>query len=163
MSSLGVDCTALLELLRGAAETAGRLQAVLVSEHQAIVDKDIDILARCTEEKGTLAEQLENYHARRVAMLGGRESLEKAGWEALLTACGGAEGEVATAWQDFTAALEGCRRQNQINGKMLETNRRVVQQALNVLLGVPGDSTELYDQTGKAGQYAGSGQRSIKA
>lgn len=52
-------------------------------------------------------------------------------------------------WEEFKKSIEACKRQNQINGKLLASSQQAIKRNLNILLGEKAPTLDLYDQTGK--------------
>lgn len=61
---------------------------------------------------------------------------------------------LARRWTELLGIADECRRQNQVNGALVETQRRHVQRALDILRGAPDSAT--YGPTGAADRSGGS-------
>ncbi|MEW5992785.1 MAG: flagellar protein FlgN [Candidatus Zixiibacteriota bacterium] len=162
--SLAAVCNVLGSVLREEQECASRLLAVLETEHAAIARRDTDALQQAVDEKQILLAQLETSHGRRLQLLQ-QEGIEAApqGFEALLAQCAVGHKELNDLWVRTKAVLESCQRQNQINGAVLESSRRITHRALSILLGGQAEGSELYNQSGKATTSPFGGNRVIKA
>lgn len=163
--SLTSVCNVLAGVLREEQECASRLLAVLETEHAAIARRDTDTLQQAVAEKQTLLAQLEASHGRRLQLLQ-QEGIAAApqGFDALLAQCSVGHTELTDLWGRTKAVLESCQRQNQINGAVLESSRRITHRALSILLGGgQAEGSELYNQAGKATTSPFGGNRVIKA
>ncbi|GAB4290714.1 MAG: hypothetical protein Kow0096_04400 [Thiohalomonadaceae bacterium] len=159
-------CDMLGGLLQAEQECAARLLIVLEMEHEAIARRDTDTLQQAVADKQKLLAQLEASHGRRLQLLqtAGLQAGPE-GFDTLLAECSGGQGhaELASLWTRTKAALESCQRQNQINGAVLESSRRITLSALSILLGGQAEGSELYNQSGKATTSPFGGNRVIKA
>jgi len=161
---LSAACEHLERALQKELASSTGLLAVLKAEHESIARRDTDALQRAVTEKQGFLAQLDASHGQRLQMIRGAGlDPDRQGFEELLSRCAAAGHDMRGSWDAVKEALIACQRQNQINGKVLESNRRTTHRALSMLLGGQGDSTELYDQAGKSTPSLGGGGRVIKA
>ncbi len=139
------------------AEAAQHLLDALAQEHKALTEFNAEALECATAAKQSCVEAYESIARRRdqfLAALGLPPG--KPGIEALLQRSAATGDEpLSGQWQELQALATQCRRQNLINGGIVELGRRHVERALDLLHG-PGPNVNLY---GPEGQTAGS-QRS---
>lgn len=156
------DCDALRQLLLDEEALASRLLAVLETEYAAVTERDASALEKTLKEKQNVISDLEGRHGT-VAVILARVGLaaDQPGMEEALRRCSAPALE--QAWKAMRTQLVACEKQNTVNGKLLESSRRVTQQALSILLGVSPDSGELYTQKGKAVAPALGGRTVTKA
>lgn len=147
----GLDCGALRQLLLEQEGLAGRLLSVLEAENEYVANRDSEGLERIVEEKRLLIDELEACYRRNSGILGhAGMSADLHGIGEALQQCQPAGKTLEQAWESLKEKVFACEKQNLVNGKLLESSRRVTQQALSILLGGTGDGGELYTQSGKA-------------
>lgn len=146
-----LDCNALRQLLLEQEGLAGRLLSVLETENEYVANRDNEGLERIVEEKRLLIDQLETCYRRNTGILSNAGiSADLPGLGEALQSCKSADNTLVQTWESLKERLLACEKQNLVNGKLLESSRRVTQQALSILLGGAGDAGELYTQSGKA-------------
>lgn len=144
-------CTDVGQLLSDEQALVERLASALQDEHGAMVARDSERLEHLVGLKQQVLQQLEEGHQRRLVLLQ-RSGLasDKAGFSTLLEQCADAGHDHGLAWEQLKSALQDCQKQNEINGKVLESGRRVIHNTLSILMGGQGEAAELYTQEGKS-------------
>ena len=136
-----------------------RLQAVLLQEQAALQQRDGDALSAIDVEKQQLVSDLDGLSRNLTGELqAAGHGSDKGTLHTFITA----EATLQPLWQQLEAALLACRKQNQVNGILLEKGRQQTQQLLSILLGGPSQKDGmLYDAKGSASSSLGNG-RSVK-
>ena len=136
------------DLLNQAVRDALSLEAVLEKETRALSSRDLGRLDDAVAAKHQIAQSLERITREQTALLQA-EGFEpdRRGIEACLRVWD-QEGRMRPLWGRLQDAMERCRRHNQINGGVVQTHQRQVQQALQILRGED-TRTELYDPRGR--------------
>lgn len=157
-----LDCDRLQQAFVRQEGLAGELLAVLETEYAVVMERDTAELERVIDRKRGLIEALEELQQQNVAILGvAGIGGDRRGMEEAIGRCGTTAAE--TAWQAMRDKILACERQNTINGKLLESSKRVTQQALSILLGNATGAGELYTQSGKATAPTLGGKTIVKA
>jgi len=143
----------MLSVLRETLQLAESLHASLEREQQALYDNDLESIEQIAAAKAELAASIEALERRRA------ELVSQAGFPTHANGMAaylghleqGPEGTrtVTAQWQTLQGVLRQCDRQNQINGIMLEKNRRRAEALLRLLRG-DADTPQLYSEAGKA-------------
>ena len=139
----------LFELFEAALRDAALLLATLQEEFRALSRPDTVTIEEIVARKRELVMRLENESARRAATLrtaGFADGTADMG-EWLSQADNTPDRRIFRLWQDFTVMLCKCQQQNQVNGRVIDVNRRRVHDALCILRGTEFDSG-LYDPRG---------------
>ena len=135
-------------------EIVNYLQQLLVAlnkEHKALVDKNIDSIQSISEEKIVLMEHLEDLDKER------RNLLDNAGLDITSTGVGDfiqnsnspRAPQIKALWNEISNISKQCDKQNNINGIIIESNKRHTENALSILQGKP-QNTELYSKNGES-------------
>ncbi|PVV13345.1 MAG: hypothetical protein B6D72_05820 [gamma proteobacterium symbiont of Ctena orbiculata] len=128
---------------------AQQLHDLLGKENSLLQKGSPQALQDLLEEKKTLLQRVESAVATHNRFLEQQGlSIDRQGTESFIQGC--ANGEVLhQAWEHFTALLESCHRQNEVNGGAVQLNQRHVTQTLEILKGIShGDKT--YGRGGEA-------------
>jgi flagellar biosynthesis/type III secretory pathway chaperone len=124
---------------------AARLLEILQREHSALMGRDTAAIEQITHEKQQQIARLEESSRQQTS------SLHSAGYtEGSIKADSWIKQhhrELLPSWQKLQTLLSRCKQQNQINGGIIEANRRHTQLALGVLLGKP-QETQTYGAGG---------------
>ena len=141
----------LLPLLQEISSYLSQLLAALKNEHQALSENNMQAIESIANEKILLMEHLEDLNKER------RLILEAAGLN--LTATGIDDffqnnnspraQQMNTAWKEISGLTTECEKQNNINGIIIESNKRHTETALSILQGKQ-QSSELYSKKGIA-------------
>lgn len=140
-----------LPLLQEIVNYLQQLLVALNNEHKALVDKNIDSIQTISEEKIVLMEHLEDLNKER------RNLLDNAGLDITSTGVGDflqnsnspRAPQMKALWDEISNISKQCDKQNNINGIIIESNKRHTENALSILQGKP-QSTELYSNKGES-------------
>lgn len=158
MADTGTAGDRLHELLNRAVRESLLLEAALERETRALSTHDVDALQQAVNAKHQAVQGLEAVSQEQAALLqAGGFAADTPGMEACLRAWD-LEGRTRPLWGRLQDSMERCRRHNQINGGLVQTQQHQVQQALQILRGED-TRTELYDPRGRT--VASSAPRSI--
>lgn len=137
-------------LLQDIAEHLAQLDRTLENEHTALIENDLNNIVQAANDKIYLFEILEDLEKERHALLlaAGLDFDSNGIMAYLQRNTSQARNESAAIWQQIEDLTHRCRRQNQINGIILEKNRRRTEKALAILKG----------QIPQAGTYTASGE-----
>ncbi len=137
-------------ILQDITEHLTQLVHTLESEHLALVDNDLDAIIQAASDKNCLFELLEDLEKERHALLlAAGLDFDRNGIMAYLQRkTSQTRNETGALWQQIETLTHQCRRQNQINGIMLEKNRRRTEKALAILKGQT-PQTATYTATGE--------------
>ena len=139
----------LFELFEAALRDAALLLATLQEEFRALSRPDTVTIEEIVARKRELVVRLEDESARRAVTLrtaGFADGTADMG-EWLSQVDNTPDRRILRLWQDFTVMLCKCQQQNQVNGRVIDVNRRRVHDALCILRGTEFDSG-LYDPRG---------------
>ncbi|MEW6353180.1 MAG: flagellar protein FlgN [Pseudomonadota bacterium] len=134
------------DLLRREIQYVTRLADVLQREYQALQGRDAAQVEHCTAEKQNLCAHIEELGQQRTTLLSGMGyASSAAGVGAYLRT----HAEENRLWQELLHLTAQCRRQNQINGSLVNAGRSHTRRILSILRGQPSDG-ELYGPAGDA-------------
>ena len=139
---LSSAATRLLALLDQEAEQASALLAALRDEHEALqqrVPSAIDSALESKTQRLKVFERTENERRRLLTTLQVPDNREAIG--AYLAKQAEHGPALARQWSHLLAIAEQCHHQNQLNGALVEMQRRHVQRALDILRGTPENAT----------------------
>jgi len=124
-------------LLQDIAEHLAQLDRTLENEHTALIENDLNNIVQAANDKIYLFEILEDLEKERHALLlaAGLDFDSNGIMAYLQRNTSQARNESAAIWQQIEDLTHRCRRQNQINGIILEKNRRRTEKALAILKG----------------------------
>ena len=141
----------ILPLLQEISNYLQQLLDALHNEHKALSENDLKAVQIISEEKILLMEHLEDLNKER------RTLLEQAGLDITST---GIEDFlqnskspraplIKSLWEDISNLSSQCDKQNNINGIIIESNKRHTENALSILQGKQ-QNTELYSKKGES-------------
>lgn len=121
----------------------------LDDEHELLVDQVAEQLLEPAQRKKQLSEQINTVEQKRVQLL------QQAGWEnnkqghaALVQVAQNHIAHFADTWETTEELIRTCVDKNQLNGIIMENNRRNVETRLSILRGQP-LSTDSYSSNGR--------------
>ncbi len=137
-------------LLRDIAEHLTQLSQILENEYTSLSDNDLERIIQAANDKNRLFELIEDLEKERhTVLLAAGLDFDSSGIMAYLQRSPSqANNETASLWQQIETLTRQCRKQNQINGIILEKNRRRTEKALAILKG----------QSPQMGTYNASGE-----
>jgi len=149
--NIAVTSKKVLPLLQEIVNYLQQLLLALDNEHKALVDKNIDSIQSIAEEKIVLMEHLEDLNKER------RSLLDNAGLDITSTGVGDflqnskspRAPQMKALWDEISNISKQCDKQNNINGIIIESNKRHTENALSILQGKP-QNTELYSNKGES-------------
>jgi flagellar biosynthesis/type III secretory pathway chaperone len=119
---------------------------VLLSEQQALIDGDVDQLAKITEQKNASAEQLNtlaDHRMLRIKALG--FTPDKDGMQKWIREAGSAPNKL---WKSLLTVAAEIQHINEVNGKLIYTRLQVTERTLSVLLAAV-NQANLYGPSGR--------------
>lgn len=134
-------------LLNQAVREACLLESALERESNALAERDLQALNQAVAEKQQLVVSLERLTREQTQLM------RTAGFDADamgMAACLRAwdeQGLMTPLWERLQTVMGRCKRLNQINGGVVETQRQQVDQAIHILRGED-PRTELYGPSG---------------
>lgn len=144
-----VTSKTILPLLQEISSYLQQLLNALNNEHKALSENDLQSVQTIAEEKILLMEHLEDLNKER------RTLLETAGLD--ITSTGIADffqnsnspraPQMKALWEAISTLSSQCEKQNNINGIVIEANKRHTENALSILQGKQ-QKTELYSKKG---------------
>jgi flagella synthesis protein FlgN len=142
----------LTELLDGQFNASRRLAQLLEEEHDVLVRRDLQQLTEMITRKHNLLAELQSMESDLSAFLGNLQlSADRSGIENFISSQnGGARNAIENLWRDLQQTAKHCRKQNQINQKVLDQSMQQVQQTLGILTGQPAQPA-MYKPSGKTG------------
>lgn len=150
-----VTAARLLELLNQEEEQASALLAALRGEHEALQQRAASAIEAALDLKTERLSAFEQSEVERRQLLA---ALRIADDRETIGAFFAAQGDHATAltqcWSRLLDLADKCHAQNQLNGTLVETQRRHVMRALDILRGAP--DTPTYGPTGTTDRHGGS-------
>ena len=141
----------ILPLLQEISSYLQQLLDALHSEHAALSKNDLKAVQSISEEKILLMEHLEDLNKER------RTLLENAGLDITSTGIGDFLQNskspraplIKSLWKEISNLSNQCDKQNNINGIVIESNKRHTENALSILQGKQ-QNTELYSKKGES-------------
>lgn len=145
------------QVLQTEIEYAYTLLQSLEMEYQVLAKRQVDVLEELVTDKLEKIQQLESASRRRTDLLASFVSVEMLNenqqspddYQAYLLH--GNE-QLSALWDELVDVAEKCRDKNRVNGSIVELISKQSRQALEILHGIPADSTsvsDLYDYTGQ--------------
>lgn len=139
----------LLQTLLNGTREAGLLLELLDAEYRLLQGTDSEALEKLTQQKQQQIVNLEAAVARQDDFLEQRGlQAGREGMQAYL-ATFPSDSPVGPQWQAFTTKLTACRKQNEINGALLNQSRRQISHALELLRGIC-EADKTYGPSGEA-------------
>lgn len=138
----------LAELLRQEQNSAQRLHSELERQHEGLASSQPELIeasAHATQQHVQALAALEKQRNALAARLG--YSGDNDGMEQLIRWCD-YDGTLAQQWRKLLEMARRCRDSNQVNGAVVDINRRRIRQALGILRGQLSDA-ELYGRSGQ--------------
>ena len=137
-------------VLQDIAEHLSQLRHTLESEYAALTENNLEHIVQLANDKNRLFEFLEDLEKERhELLLAAGLDFDSNGIMAYLQRNKAQTKDDSTAvWRQIETLTKQCRKQNQINGIILEKNRRRTEKALAILKG----------QIPQAGTYTASGE-----
>jgi flagellar biosynthesis/type III secretory pathway chaperone len=128
-------------MLAAGLDAAGRFEALLAEERQALETRDSAALAALATRKQAAVSELESIEARRVrALKQAAIPNDAAGMQRLL-----ASADDQQRWQDYLDLAGRCQQANMTNGAVIRLRHQQIADALAVL---SGDRRETYGPNG---------------
>ncbi len=123
----------------------------LENEYQALSDNDTQAIESIAQEKTMLMEQLEDLNKERRTLLEAAGlNLNTSGVDDFLNSSTIPDKpKLKTLWGNISSLSKQCDKQNNINGIIIENNRRHTENALSVLQGKQ-QTAELYSSKGQS-------------
>lgn len=146
------------QILSQSVREATSLESALQREGAALASRDLDELNAAVADKQVRVQALEALTRQQTELLQ-REGYETNahGMDRVLRDWD-EDGVLRPVWERLVEVMSHCHRLNQVNGGVVETSRRRVDQALHILRGEEA-RTELYDPHGRA--FSASSSRPI--
>ncbi len=138
-------------LLEDIANYLEQLFHALENEYRALSENDIQAIESIAQEKIILMEQLEDLNKERRALLEAAGlDLDANGIDDFLNSSTITDKpKLKTLWNDISNLSKQCEKQNNINGIIIENNKRHTENALSVLQGKQ-QTAELYSNKGQS-------------
>lgn len=140
-----------IPLLQEISNYLQQLLAALNNEHEALEKNNITSIHNFANEKIILMEHLEDLNKeRRVILDDAGLDLTSSGISDFLQNSNSPRSpQMKTLWDDISALSKQCEKQNNINGIVIEANKRRTEEALSILQGKQ-QNTDLYSNKGKS-------------
>ena len=106
----------------------GHMLEGLEAEHTALKTRDIDALHAAMDRKTECLAKLEHIDRQRLACMGSAEAVEQAMAE---------DASIESRWERITTLGVECQRLNEFNGRLINGQRRLVQNTLEIMQIVP--------------------------
>ncbi|VAW97415.1 hypothetical protein MNBD_GAMMA23-920 [hydrothermal vent metagenome] len=138
-------------LLEDIANYLEQLFHALENEYTALSNNDLQAIESIAQEKTILMEQLEDLNKERHTLLEAAGlNLSENGIDDFLNSSTLADNPVLkTLWGNISSLSKQCEKQNNINGIIIENNKRHTENALSILQGKQ-QTTELYSSKGQS-------------
>lgn len=132
---------------------------LLNEEHKVVNQRDAIQLQMIAEHKQNLVLQLDHSEAMlRIKLSGQGLSLNNEGMQQLLDSSPeGEREELQQLWQQVTDFADQCKKQNQVNGRIIMASQASLHQAQGILQGTLESS--VYTRQGKT-EYSGNNKKS---
>ena len=139
----------LADLLQQEQISASRLLATLEQQQQSLVESHPERIEASANASHSCIQELDQLEQKRNALaarLG--YAADHDGMEGLIRWCD-YDGTLGIQWRKLLELARRCRDCNQVNGAVVDINRRRVRQALGILRGQQSDA-ELYGRSGQS-------------
>lgn len=145
-----VTSSKILPILQEISSYLQQLILALNNEHTALSENNLEAVQTIAEEKILLMEHLEDLNKER------RTVLEVAGLDITSTGIGDyfentkspRAPQMKALWSEISNLTSQCDKQNNINGIIIESNKRHTEKALSILQGKQ-QNTDLYSKKGE--------------
>lgn len=139
----------LANLLQQEQLSASRLLTALEQQHQSLVESEPAQIEANAKTSYNCIQELEELEKKRNALAARLNySGDNSGMEELIRWCD-YDGTLGIQWRKLLDLARRCRDCNQVNGTVVDINRRRVRQALGILRGQQSDA-ELYGRSGQS-------------
>ena len=140
----------LQQRLQQEAEQLELLAQALETEHEALGHNDLESLeAVIADKEAWVARVQECSQARSRLLQEAGFTVDEAGMAAALEEVSPERREeLAGLWESVKERLQGCQRQNEVNGRVVREGLRFSRQALHLLVGGDSPGSELYGRDG---------------
>jgi len=143
----------LKQIMKDELRCSDELLEILYKEREALTGKDPDVVRQIAADKQEAAAQLETYsRMRNEHLLNHGFDDEHDALDKVIVAYPEAA-SLTTVRNKLQVILEQCKKQNQINGSILDGSQRGIRQALNILRGQTAP-TEVYTKSGTTSHQA---------
>lgn len=134
------------QIIHAELNAAKQLLNLLKQESSTLEKRDLAGLATLVEQKSQLLVELEQGGLKRKKLLQSRQlSSTDLNWQQLLSSTGNAE--LGQLWQSLEALVAECRKENEINGKLLARSQRTLSNLASLMRGQT-PSQNLYNRQG---------------
>ena len=144
------------QLIRQELACIDQLNQLIEQESQAISRADTDCLHQILQQKQPLIIHLQQLDKQRQEIMtcqGVAPSAEN--FEQLID--NATNSRLPSMWLELKAALKQCKRNNEVNGKMIFMKKNNIERLLRVLLGNWQTQGQTYNPAGTANSYSKSG------
>lgn len=150
------------QMLTQDTQTIEELRQVLLSEREALEQRNLDALPPLIDAKNRTMAALGEHALQRQSWLDAAKlPHDHEGWQQWLQQRPDTRAQAAQ-WQALADQFEACRALNEINGKIIQRSRQTVGTLLDLLRGQSTDGPSLYNAQGRSGSQGGS-QTLVKA
>ena len=140
----------LKSLLQQESATLENLLAALMKEHRALKERNAESVSQLSEEKSILLNELETLDKERQLYLQGVSQKEKSDSHI--------KNEIKQLNSEIEVSLDKCKKQNNINGGIIEMSKLFNEKMLDIICGNTAKETT-YSATGK--NNTGKNQHSL--
>ena len=139
-------------LFRDMYEALAELSIVLDKEYQALAEQDFEKIQQAIVDKEQLSVKIEALEQNRTELQqeNGYQPNAQATHQFLTDISENGDDNLLTLWEMITDLAEKCQEQNQINGIIVDNNKRQIAQALSILQSGFTEQTELYGADGSS-------------
>ena len=145
----------LLQILNQGVEHATALLSALRDEHDALQQRSASAIEAALEQKTQRLAVFEKQEVERRALLKALHVTDsRQAVDDFIAVQPAHASTLRQRWNQLLKLADECRNQNQLNGALVETQRRHVQRALDILSGTPESAT--YGPSGSTDRRSGS-------
>lgn len=158
MSTVNVSAQAVRQLIEQDIQTAKQLSSLLQKEHECLQQRDSRELNLIIVDKQHCMTKLERSAQQRggwITFLAERTGMPPSDcWKRLLKEL--KDPELLTLWDSLQLALEECKQNNDVNGKIISRGQKTLKQLLGILRGQSIEPAKLYNASGNAHSHGPS-------
>ena len=122
---------------------------LLKIEHKAIIDRDTSTMGSLLDKKSPLLSKLEQLDKQRQGFYEKINRLAYTNKNFTRYIELQSSERVSTHWKQIKQQLSQCKKQNELNGRMINLRKNNTEQILQILLGHPMNNTQTYSHLGQ--------------
>lgn len=139
----------LMDILNKERQCLEKVIQLLKVENAAIAEREIKSIDGLLDKKLMLLSQLEQLDKQRQTFFEQQSGISYSNTNFSYFIQQHPSLDIQTIWQSIKTQLPECKKQNEINGKMIHIQKENADQILQILLGRPQNNTQTYSHLGQ--------------